>query len=149
MKEWIANNETLVWWMGGISIVTFIGALIAVPIIVSRMRDDYFIHEPDESENSMKNQRPVAWLVGLIAKNVLGGLLILAGIVMSLPLVLGQGFLTILIGLVIMDFPGKRKLELMMFRITLLRAAVNWMRKKRGRNPLILPAKGFKNDAEL
>ena len=125
--------------MGSISIVTLIGSLIAVPIIVSRMRDDYFIFDPEESPKSLKHRRPVLRLAGLIAKNLLGGLLIIAGIIMSLPLVFGQGFLTILIGLVVMDFPGKRRLELLMFRIKPLRVAVNWIRKKRGRNPLIFP----------
>ena len=46
-----------------------------------------------------------------VAKNVLGLALVGLGLLLSLPGVPGQGILTVLIGLILLDFPGKRALE--------------------------------------
>ena len=48
---------------------------------------------------------------GLIGKNALGIMLVLLGILMSIPGVPGQGILTILLGIMLIDLPGKRALE--------------------------------------
>jgi hypothetical protein len=45
------------------------------------------------------------WLL----KNLLGYALIVAGIVMSVPFIPGQGILTLFVGLAIADWPGKRR----------------------------------------
>jgi len=42
--EWFQANDTVLWWLGGISLVTFVGTLIAVPIVVIRIPSDYFSH---------------------------------------------------------------------------------------------------------
>ncbi len=139
MTDWLSDNQALAWWLAIVSLVTLVGTLIAVPLIITRMRDDYFTSDPSESEKSLKNRRPLARLFGLVFKNLLGGILVLAGVVLSVPGIPGQGFLTILIGLVIMDFPGKRKLELKIFRVGPVRRAVNWIRKRADRPELILP----------
>jgi hypothetical protein len=47
----------------------------------------------------------------VIGKNVAGWLLIALGIVLSLPGVPGQGLLTVLLGVMLVDFPGKDRLE--------------------------------------
>ena len=51
----------------------------------------------------------------------------------------GQGLLTILIGLALMNFPGKRALELWLIRLPMVLRAVNWIRKRGGREPLQVP----------
>src|SRR5262245_40758335 len=63
-----------------------------------RLPDDYFAKPP----------RPSGHVLARVGKNVGGVLLILLGVVLSLPGVPGQGFLTILIGLMLTDIPGKR-----------------------------------------
>lgn len=47
----------------------------------------------------------------LIARNLLGLCIIALGIFLSLPGIPGQGILTILVGVMVLDFPGKRWLE--------------------------------------
>ena len=42
------------------------------------------------------------------ARTSAGGLLILLGLVMALPGIPGQGVLTMIVGLTMIDFPGKR-----------------------------------------
>jgi len=80
--------------------------------------------------------RSVAWR---ITRNLLGLVLIAVGIVLSLPLVPGQGLLTILIGLVLVDFPGRRRLELGLVRRRGVLAALNRIRARFGRPALAPP----------
>ena len=138
LKEWLQENAG---WLATVSVATLIAALIAVPIVVAKMRDDYFVIDPDESPKSFEKHHPVLRLVGLVLKNLVGGILVIAGILLSLPLVPGQGILTILIGLLVMDFPGKKRLELRIVRFRPVNRAITIIRKKAGRNPLILPEK--------
>jgi len=74
----------------------------------------------------------------VVLKNVLGFVFIAAGIVMLfLP---GQGILTILIGLTLVSFPRKRALEISLIRRPSVLRAVNWIRRRSGKEPIILPA---------
>jgi len=50
-------------------------------------------------------------VLGILAKNVAGLVLVMIGLVMALPGVPGQGVLTMIIGVTLLDFPGKRRLE--------------------------------------
>ena len=80
----------------------------------------------------VQHQGPIVRLL----KNATGGLFLIAGIAMLvLP---GQGLLTILIGLMLIDFPGKRRFELALIRRRHVLNAVNWMRQKSGRDPLLV-----------
>jgi hypothetical protein len=72
----------------------------------------------------------------LTAKNLLGYILIAAGIVMLvLP---GQGTLTILIGILLVDFPGKYRLERWVVGRGPVLQSINWFRRRAGRPPLLL-----------
>lgn len=51
----------------------------------------------------------------------------------------GQGLLTLLLGITMIDFPGKRKLELWLIRKAPLNDAANWLRNQYGHSPLRLP----------
>ncbi|MFO7857997.1 MAG: PGPGW domain-containing protein, partial [Ectothiorhodospiraceae bacterium] len=81
-------------------------------------------------------RHPVAGLVLLIVKNALDAVLVLAGIAMLvLP---GQGVLTILAGLTLMNFPGKYRVERWLMSRPAVFNAVNWLRRRAGRPPLEL-----------
>jgi len=67
---------------------------------------------------------------------------VIVGAIMSLPLVPGPGVVTILIGLSLMSFPGKRKLEMRILRAGPVLSGINWMRAKAGRPELRMPAAG-------
>ena len=66
-----------------------------------------------------------------------GGLLLLLGIVMALPLVPGPGVLFILLGLSLLDMPGKRALERYIISRPLVLHSVNRMRARWNRPALI------------
>jgi hypothetical protein len=79
----------------------------------------------------------IVWhVIGLIAKNVAGVILLLLGLIMALPGIPGQGVLTMIIGVTMIDFPGKRRLERRLLRHPRVRHAVNRLRARFRRPPL-------------
>ncbi len=71
-----------------------------------------------------------------ILRNLAGVILVLVGIVLSLPGIPGQGILTILVGLMLTDLPGVRRLERSLARRRGVRGALDTIRAKFGREPL-------------
>lgn len=51
----------------------------------------------------------------------------------------GQGLLTLLVGLTIMNYPGKHALERWLIERPYVMQAVNWLRAKYGQVPLLPP----------
>lgn len=127
------SSETLVT-LTILSIVFFVGSLIAIPFILVRLPADFFdIRVP---RPWMQDHHPVLRLLGHLVKNVVGAIFLFAGFLMLfLP---GQGILTMLIGVSMLDFPGKRKLEAKMIGQPAVLNAINGMRKKFGKPPLII-----------
>jgi hypothetical protein len=136
--DWIRIEPWLAGWIFAGSVLMFVGSLVVIPILVARIRSDYFISRKHPVESRM-GQHPAA-RIGLYAvKNLLGLVLLLAGVAMlALP---GQGILTILVGITLLDFPGKRRLELRIVRLRRVLRAINWMRARAKRPPLVLPEK--------
>jgi hypothetical protein len=126
----------LAGWLFAVSVVMFLGSLVAIPFLVSRMRADYFVTSRPSLE-SWTGRHPVLRIAARIIKNALGVALLAAGFAMLvLP---GQGVITMFLGLTLLDFPGKRRLELHIMRQRPVRHAINWIRTKAKRPPLILP----------
>ena len=127
------NHSSLLSWLAVFSVIAFIGTLVSIPALVIRIPADYFLHEkrpPAGRDNSGSLQHLI--LTGV--KNVIGILLVLAGMVMLvLP---GQGLLTILIGLMLMNFPGKYALQRTLVRQKTVLAAVNRLRARADRPPI-------------
>jgi len=138
LLAWIEQHQHLAWWSAGISIVAFFGTLIAIPVIVARMPANYFM-ERELPPDSWRSRHKAVRVTLRVLKDALGVLLVLAGIVLAMPLVPGQGILTILIGLSLVDFPGKRNLELKLIRLRAVRRAINWIRARVHQPPLELP----------
>lgn len=117
-----------------LSIVFFIGSLIAIPFILVRLPADFFdVRVP---RPWMEDHHPILRLVGHLVKNAVGAIFLFAGFLMLfLP---GQGILTMLIGVSMLDFPGKRKLEAKMIGQPAVLHAINGMREKFGKPPLVI-----------
>ena len=81
-------------------------------------------------------RHPIIRITGLVMKNIGGYLIIVLGIIMALPGVPGQGLLLILIGLTLVDFPGKRRLERNLIRRPAVARVVNGLRVRFGRPAL-------------
>ena len=78
--------------------------------------------------------------VGMVLRNVLGWLMIVGGVVLSMPLVPGPGFVLILAGVAIVDFPGRRKLLRKALARPGVRKKLNGFRKLLHRPPFQMPA---------
>jgi hypothetical protein len=74
----------------------------------------------------------------VILKNILGVFLIALGVILSLPGVPGQGILTILLGLIMIDIPGKRPLEARIIKRPAVLSAINKLRQRYGKPELEL-----------
>jgi hypothetical protein len=133
MLEWMKANVTALGWLGALSLVMFLAALVLVPWVIVRLPSDYFA-PPKRDRSRYHWRRPVlktSWRVG---KNLAGALLVLVGLPM-LPLP-GQGLLTIFIGITLMDFPGKYRLERRIVQCRPVLKLVNALRARSGRPPL-------------
>lgn len=134
---WAGAHPVLLTWLWVLSLFTFFGTLLAIPMMVVRMPLDYFLYDRSDLRE-YRRQHPAFRFFSVVLKNVLGFVFIAAGIVMLfLP---GQGILTILIGLTLVSFPRKRALEISLIRRPSVLRAVNWIRRRSGKEPIILPA---------
>ncbi len=139
MMEWIQAHAAATWWLAGLSAVAFVATLIIVPLIVVRIPADYFKHASRHRAPWVDQHVVVRGLL-LAVKNVLGGLLVLVGIAMLVfP---GQGLLTIAIGLMLLDFPGKYHVERWFVSRKPVLRAINWLRRRAGRIPLVVERPG-------
>jgi hypothetical protein len=118
----------------GVFLISLFGSAAAVAFVLCRLPADYLTREaraamPDDGAQVKRVLRS-------IGRNVLGALLVLLGIALSLPGVPGQGVLTILLGVMVMDVPGKEKVERkIMLRPSVFRS-INKLRARFGRAPL-------------
>jgi hypothetical protein len=134
--EWLSDNETLAWWMLFFSIIFFILSLVMVPVILVCLPEDYFLL-PIRHRKPWPKLHPSLRIPLLLVKNLLGVVFILTGILMlALP---GQGILTIIIGLVLIDFPGKYHVERWIIARPSVLRAINWIRAKAGKPALLVP----------
>jgi hypothetical protein len=115
-------------------------SLAAVALVIVRLGPDHF--EPTRGPNPFLAHRPT-WqrALGLAGKNLLGFFLVLLGVVMSLPGVPGQGLLTIFIGLVLLDVPGKRAIERRIIAVPAILRACNRLRARFDKPPFTLAAR--------
>ncbi|NJN69616.1 MAG: hypothetical protein HC801_04555 [Nitrospira sp.] len=127
------STETLVT-LTVLSVVFFVGSLIAIPFILVRLPTDFF--DTRVPRRWLEDHHPVLRLLGHVVKNVVGAIFLFAGFLMLfLP---GQGILTMLIGVTMLDFPGKRKLEARMIGQPAVLNTINNMRQKFRKPPLTI-----------
>ncbi len=117
-------------------LITFSVNLAIVSVVLVKIPATYF--QAGHSRDFWKDRSPVVRMLGVILKNGLGVLLVLVGIVLSLPGVPGQGILTILLGIMLLDFPGRRNLELKLLKRPKVFSAINKLRERFGKPPLEL-----------
>ncbi len=133
LTGWVSANAG---WIVAISIIYFVVSLFLIRYLIITIPHDYFLGRPTPHDG---RRHPFLRLCIRAGKNFAGVIVVLVGLIMSLPGVAGQGFLTILLGLSLTDFPGKRKMELRLVRLPLIQKAINAIREKAGRMPLSIP----------
>ena len=138
MIDWIKDHQTILWMFSIVSLAILIASILIIPALVARIRPDYFAHE-QRPPSRWAAHHPAIRVLLHIGKNLLGATLMIAGLAMlALP---GQGLLTVLIGFLLLDFPGKYKVEQWLMSRRAILGPLNWLRRRGGRDPLqIRPA---------
>lgn len=108
----------------------------AIALVMVKIPENYF------SSHYVQDFMPgSSWAVrwgAVVAKNVAGALLVILGLILSLPGVPGQGLLTILLGLIMLDIPGKRPIEARIIKRPAVLAAINKLRGRYNKPPLMM-----------
>ena len=136
ISHWIASNGELLQQLGTVSLVMFVVTLVALPVAVAKLPEDYFVREKRRPARRT-TRHPLLWATLSLAKNLIGIALILVGLAMLvLP---GQGTVTVLVGLALTNFPGKYALERRIARQPAVGKTLNRIRELAGKPPLELP----------
>ncbi len=133
--ELLHNYKNELFIFAWLSVVLLIVSIAIIPWIVIKIPDDYF-HEHYRVRVSKSSVHPLIaqLLAGL--KNLIGFIFVIFGILMLiLP---GQGILTILIGLFLMNFPGKYQFERKIVSLPRVLKSLNWIRAKANKPPLVV-----------
>jgi len=133
IDSWTAHDLLVA---GLVFIVTFGASLAIVSFILVKLPADYF--SKSNERRILENLPRGIRIAAIVGKNLLGVVLVLLGIILSIPGVPGQGILTILLGIMLLDFPGKHRLEQKIICRPKVREAINAMRLRFGKPPLIL-----------
>lgn len=130
MLEWLHEHREALSWGIGISAAALVCTFPIAAFVTVRLPADYFSRHTSKPAQGRAN-------AGTVFRNVLGAVVVLGGIAMlALP---GPGFLVLLMGLAVMDFPGKHRIvRWIMDRKNVIRAA-NSLRRWFGTAPLIRP----------
>ena len=137
--QWILQFwESLTWyriaWGVLFMVVTFVASYGLIVIGMIKIPADYFssTYVPNLGSDKHFSRR---WATFII-KNTVGFILLIAGVVMIFTP--GPGVPTILLGLIMMDIPGKRPLEAKLIQRPMVLSAVNDLRAKYNKPPLIM-----------
>jgi len=145
----LINEETVAFWMPlidfltehagwlvALSLLSTLLTLALVPVLITRIPADYFSHH-NRHRLYTGRRHPLINIAIKTAKNLLGAVFLVVGFVLLfLP---GQGLILIFTGMVIMNYPGKYALECWLIQRRGVLLALNALRVRHGKPPLLLP----------
>lgn len=130
----------ITWQSIGIGVLLFVGSFLLnlgiVSLILVKLPADHF--SKNRKTKFWSGKRPMLNAAKVIGKNIAGILLVGLGVVLSLPGVPGQGLLTILLGVMLLDFPGRDRLEQKLLSKQSIVNTINRLRGRFGKPPLVL-----------
>jgi hypothetical protein len=124
-----------VLWGAVLAVLTFVVSNVVIIALLLMIPEDSLLDRPNISQRS---RHPLVHWSILIAKNALGGILIVLGVIMALPGVPGPGLVSILLGVLLVSVPGKHRLARALLRHPAVLGTINRWRTRFGRPALIL-----------
>lgn len=131
----LAEYNYLLPMIGLISLLVFVVSLLSLPWLVAQIPEDYFAANK-RLKVSWAGHNPIVRMAIIICKNLLGIILLLGGFIMLF--IPGQGILTMVAGLVLLDYPGKFAVEKKIATNASVLKGLNWLRAKANKPPLKL-----------
>lgn len=122
-------------WVAVFSALTFVISLLFIPFIIGKMPADIFLKV--ESRSVSRNYYSPRYLLFFLLKNVVAIFLLLCGFIMLF--IPGQGLLTMLVGLLLLSFPGKQRVILNLLGRQSIKKSLNWIRVKQNQYPFSWP----------
>jgi len=131
---WIELLAEHVGWLVTVSLLAVLLTLVLMPVLITYIPADYFCHHHRLPTSA---RHPLVGFAAAAAKNLLGAVFVLAGILLLfMP---GQGLILILVGILIMNYPGKYALERWFIQRRRVLPALNSLRARHGKPPLLPP----------
>lgn len=137
--DWLEHHLAATATVAILSVVLSIGSLWAGYRYLVSIPPDYFI-KPHKPWEQWRQFHPALRWTLLITKNLLGAILIAIGMIMLFTP--GQGILALILGIALIDFPGKRGLERYIVQRKKVLRVVNKMRARAGQPPLSFQPQG-------
>jgi hypothetical protein len=122
-------------------LVMLLGSTIAVAWLVIRLPATDFC-DAYPRRNVWGDRCPGMRWASMLLKNFLGILLVVLGSIIALSVIPGPGSLMLVLGVMLLDFPGKRRLEQWLVRRATILNALNRLRQRYGKPPLIVKHDG-------
>jgi len=135
---WLMSYSSILIGLGGLSVLILVFSIAGMGWFIAQIPEDYFIHDKRQARhwNKYSSQARIAII---IFKNIFGGIMLVGGLfLLVLP---GQGLLTMIIGLLLIDYPGKFQLEQKIISIPSIFRSLNWFRAKARKPNLLHPQK--------
>lgn len=138
LLAWIFEEIT---WRGvllgaSVFLLSLVGSLLLVGFLLVMLPATYF--QDFHSRDIWVDRHPVLRVAARIAKNALGVVLVVVGAILTLPGIPGQGVLTVLVGVMLLDLPGKRRVERRIVGRPRILRSINRLRRRFGKLPLVL-----------
>jgi hypothetical protein len=134
--NWFSENEALVWWLSAGSLALFLLTPLLMAWLITRLPPDYFTQQRRRPLGSWDDYPALRYAM-LAAKCVLGAILLVIGVIMLVAP--GQGLLMIVASLVLLEFPGKYRLEQWLVTRRHVWRSLNWLRRRAGKPELKSP----------
>jgi len=134
--EFLDKWQEPLLWASALSLVMLVASLVGIPWVITRLPHDYFSREDRVAWNALP-RHPALRLLTASLKNLLGLVLVILGLVMLVTP--GQGLLTLFVGLLLMNFPGKYHLERWLILHRSICRSLNWLRRRLGKLPFDRP----------
>jgi hypothetical protein len=134
MRGLVERMATPEWFvpLAVVSGLALIASLVGVPLFLARLPANHFCR-PESRRSEGAGAASLGRRALRILRNALGVVLVVLGLLMLL--LPGQGFLTLLAGLLLVDFPGKQRLESWILKRPSVLRAVNALRRRMGKPP--------------
>ena len=133
-SDWISDYNQIIQCAGIVSVFLFFLSLFLLRYVILRLPEDYFIKVSSISKSNSKSLKKI---IVRIAKNALGFLLTICGIILLFTP--GQGMITILIGLCLIDLAIVNQFKKKIINNSKVQKALNWIRTKKSVKPFNFP----------